>query len=117
MTTVDGSEGDDQEQFEALLLLEESLERQREQDWANYAQALTANIEQAGALLDGLRVPVVVRVSAGDPGPIAFCRFAWRLLRDGIEATPAPGGGHPPLQRALDCVQLGGSRPGWPLAS
>ncbi len=92
-------------QAEVIGQLEDRLERMREQDWAAYGQALTANIEAAAARVEGLRVPVVVNVDLDtfrpdqDRDASNRLTLARRLLDEAVEATPLPGDGRSPLQR------------------
>ncbi len=73
----------------------------RLQDWAQYGQALKANIEVAAARRTSLRVPVVVNVDLqthrGLPEPTSG--LSEQLLQEAIEATPLPGDGRSPLER------------------
>lgn len=85
---------DHEHQADELAELEDRLEQQRERDWAEYGQALKANVEGAAARLPGLRVPVVVtvdldtfRVAAGHQDDI-WRGVAVRVLEQAIEATP-----------------------------
>lgn len=77
--------------YEQIAILEGRLEQQREQDWADYGQALKAHVEAAGRRLPGLRVPVHVVVDlnaiSGDGEAPDRGSVAVRLLDQAIEAS------------------------------
>lgn len=91
-------------QADEIADLAEWLEQLRERDWAEYGQALKANVEAAAQRREGLRVPVVVTVDLDTPrSPGEAEGAAWgiveQLRTEAIEATPLPGDGRPPLER------------------
>lgn len=91
-------------QLDAVADLEERLEQMRAQDYANYGQALKANVEAAAARR-GLPVPVKVVVDLESFGPPSstggrrYVSIADDLHEEAIDATPLPGGGRTPLDR------------------
>lgn len=94
---------DEQErQGEAIGAPEDRLEELRLQDWAQYGQALKANIEAGAARRRSLRVPEVVNVDLqtyrGD-GRASVWGLSEQLLEEAIEATPLPGDARSPLER------------------
>jgi hypothetical protein len=98
-----------EQQLDQLADLEERLEAQRLQDWAEYGQALKTGIEAAAGRRPGLRVPVVVnldvetfRADGGDPGS----GLEGQLLQEAIMSTPLPGN-TVPLQDDPDPLLLG----------
>jgi hypothetical protein len=95
--------GQDEAQLDAIADLEERLEQQREQDWADYGAALKAAVEQAAAQVDGLRVLVTVnvRLEGSRPHTVEADEpfFVGVLRGTAQEGTPRPGAGRPPLER------------------
>jgi hypothetical protein len=90
---------DEQEQqLDRLAELDERLEHQRREDWAQYGQALKDHIEAAASRQRGLRVPIVVnldldtfRTDGGD----RIAGIEGQLLQAAIMATPLPGATQP----------------------
>ncbi len=86
---------DEQEQqLDRLADLEERLESQRQQDWAQYGQALKEHIKAAARAQQGLRVPVVVNLdldSFRTDGGDRSSGIEGELLQAAIMATPPPG--------------------------
>ncbi len=84
--------------------LDEALERQREQDWAEYGQALKAHIEATAAQTAGLTVPVVVNIDLETFRTVEDETDDWwgtaeRWTTAAISETRLPGGGRDPLER------------------
>ncbi|MGL4174315.1 MAG: hypothetical protein ACRCTR_09670 [Actinomycetota bacterium] len=96
-------EREQERQALAIEALDDRLEAQRLQDWADYGQALRVSIEAAAARRHGLAVPVLVEVNLHDyrhpDRPEPAWDLAEQLLQEAIDATPLPGNGQPPLDR------------------
>jgi hypothetical protein len=91
-------------QADAIDYLEEALDRQREQDWAEYGQALKAHVEANAAQTAGLTVPVVVNVDLETFRRVGSESDDWwgieeRWAAAAINETPLPGGASDPLER------------------
>jgi hypothetical protein len=109
---------DQEAAFDRIQDLRDKLEKQRELEWADYGEALKANVLRAASeLLPGLRVPVEVVVELhwqdhgrnGDGvGP------EWRLWERARAETPLPGSGIPlkdyPLHVSGADVERGAGR-------
>ena len=90
--------------------LADQLEEQREADWAAYGAALADAVRAAAARRPGLTVPVEVRVDLETIRPLDGGQpLRWglteQLLSEAIAATPLPGEGRPPLERAQAALE------------
>lgn len=96
-----------EQQADAIADLEDRLEQQRRQDWANFGAALKTHVQSRGAATPGLRVPVLVLLDVGpvaEPGLGTWgigagLSLAEQLLDGAVSATPVPGDGRSPLER------------------
>lgn len=98
-----------EQQLDELADLEERLEAQRLQDWAEYGQALKTGIEAAARWRPGLRVPVVVNLDVETfraDGDDRSSGLEGQLLQEAIMSTPLPGN-FVPLQDDPDPRLLG----------
>lgn len=102
-------------QAEAIDHLEETLERQRELDWAAYGQALKAHVEAAASQVSGLTVPVVVDVDLETFRAVQDETDDWGIAEQwstaAINETPLPGVDRSPLDRLRQAAVTARTRP------